>query len=459
MVARKRIGLVAALTTVLAASTMLCSPVAAETLAEAMAKAYSTNPQLRSERAGLRATDEGVPQALSNWRPTVTVIGEAGTTRVDSNVSTSRREPRSAELEVSQPIYRGGRTQAETRRAEADVAAGRAQLKSTEQQILLAAVEAYMNVVSNIAVLDLARNNEQRLQRQLQAARDRFRVGEITRTDVSQAEAAVSGATAGRIRAEGALVNSRATYRAVIGDSPGTLVTPKETLNLPASEAETQGQAETRNPAVQRAQFQVESARHNVDLIRGELLPSVALTGNISTEEDTTTRGSEREAASLTAQLTVPLYQAGDVYSRLRAAKEVVSQRQEDYDDARRTALQNASLAWNTLETARAQVVSLQAQIRANEIALEGVEREALVGSRTVLDVLDAEQALLDSRVSLIAAQRDEVVARFALLGTIGTLTAKDLKLNVEIYDPERNYRDVRDQWFGADKPATRTTP
>jgi outer membrane protein len=157
--------------------------------------------------------------------------------------------------------------------------------------------------------------------------------------------------------------------------------------------------------------------------------------------------------------MTVPLYQAGDVYSRLRAAKEIMAQRQEDFDDARRRALENASNAWNTLQTARAAVVSLQAQIRANEIALEGVEREALVGSRTVLDVLDAEQALLDSRVSLIAAQRDEVVARFALLAAIGTLTARDLKLNVEFYDPERNYHDVRDQWFGADKPTTRTTP
>ncbi|MQA65745.1 MAG: hypothetical protein GEU76_07575, partial [Alphaproteobacteria bacterium] len=263
----------------------------------------------------------------------------------------------------------------------------------------------------------------------------------------------------GRIRAEGALVNSRATYRAVVGDMPGTLVRPTETLNLPANETETQNQAENRNPDVLRARHSAEAARHNIQLVRGELLPSVSLTGGLSKEEDTPSRGTERDTASLVAQMTVPLYQAGDVYSRLRAAKEIMAQRQEDFDDARRRALENASNAWNTLQTARAAVVSLQAQIRANEIALEGVEREALVGSRTVLDVLDAEQALLDSRVSLIAAQRDEVVARFALLAAIGTLTARDLKLNVEFYDPERNYHDVRDQWFGADKPTTRTTP
>jgi outer membrane protein len=459
MVARKRIGLVAALTAVLAASTMLSGPVSAETLTEALAKAYGTNPQLLSERAGLRATDEGVPQALSNWRPTVTVTGEAGKLRIDSNTSTTERDPTALELEISQPLYRGGRTAAETRRAESDVAAGRSQLHSVEQQVLLSAVTAYMNVLSNLAVLDLAQNNERRLERQLQAARDRFRVGEITRTDVAQAEAAVSGATAGRIRAEGALVNSRATYRAVVGDMPGTLVRPTETLNLPANETETQNQAENRNPDVLRARHSAEAARHNIQLVRGELLPSVSLTGGLSKEEDTPSRGTERDTASLVAQMTVPLYQAGDVYSRLRAAKEIMAQRQEDFDDARRRALENASNAWNTLQTARAAVVSLQAQIRANEIALEGVEREALVGSRTVLDVLDAEQALLDSRVSLIAAQRDEVVARFALLAAIGTLTARDLKLNVEFYDPERNYHDVRDQWFGADKPTTRTTP
>jgi outer membrane protein len=444
---------------VLVGSTFLSGPASAESLVDALSRAYNTNPQLLSERAGLRATDEEVPQALSNWRPTVTVTGDQGKERIDNDTSTTERNPRSVGVTISQPIFRGGRTLYERNRAEADIAAGRSQLHSTEQQVLLLAVQAYMNVVRDLAVLELNRNNEQRLQRQLQAARDRFRVGEITRTDVAQAEAAVAGATANRIRSEGAVVDSRASYRAVIGDMPGTLVRPTEKLSLPASEAETQKLAEDRNPDVLRAHYLVDAARHNIGLIRGELLPSVRLTGEVTNEHDSTARGSQRDTAALTATMTVPLYQAGDVYSRLRAAKETMAQRQEDFDDARRTALRSAASAWNTLETASAAVRSFQAQIRANEIALEGVQREALVGSRTVLDVLDAEQALLNSQVSLVGSERDEVVARFALLSSVGSLTARDLKLPVELYDADKNAKDVRDQWFGADKPERKTKP
>lgn len=459
MLSVKPIGLVAALTAALTATTFFTSPARTETLNEALARAYSTNPQILSERAALRATDEEVPQALSNWRPKVTVTGESGKERIDSNTSTTERNPGSIDFKVAQPIFRGGRTLYQTRRAEANIAAGRSQLLSTEQRVLLASVQAYMNVVRDLAVLDLNRNNEQRLQRQLQAARDRFRVGEITRTDVAQAEAAVAGATASRIQSEGAVVNSRATYRALIGDMPGTLKKPDDKLDLPASEDEALKRAEARNPDVERARLRATAASHNVQLVRGELLPRIDLTGELTKEQDTTARGSKRDTAALTATLTVPLYQAGDVYSRLRAAKETMAQRQEDYDDSRRTVQQTATSAWNNLQTTRAAVRSFQAQIRANEIALEGVQREALVGSRTVLDVLDAEQALLNSRVSLVGSERDEVVARFALLSATGSLTAEELKLPVAFYDREKNAKDVRDQWFGADKPERKTKP
>lgn len=458
MLTAKRIGLIAAFTAILASSTLL-TPVGAgaETLTEALSKAYSTNPQLLSERAGQRSTDEEVPQALSNWRPTVTVTGEASKLRTDSNTSTTERDPRSLELAISQPLFRGGRTLAETRRAESNVNAGRAQLTSTEQSVLLSAVRVYMNVVRDLAVLDLNRNNEQRLQRQLQAARDRFRVGEITRTDVAQAEARFSRATADRIQAEGAVVSARAAYRSVIGDLPGTLVKPQPQLDLlPANEDEAHRQAEERNPDVERARFRAEAAKHNIDLVRGELLPSLSLKGSVSTEEDTTARGSERDVGEVLATLTVPLYEAGDVYSRLRAAKETMAQRQEDLDDARRTARQTSATAWNSLQTTRAAVRSFEAEVRASEIALEGVQREALVGSRTVLDVLDAEQELLDAKVNLVRSERDELVARFELLAAIGSLTAQDLRLPVTLYDAGKNYRDVRGKWFGSDKPEPR---
>lgn len=456
----KRIYLIVAATACLVASTVL-TPVsaAAETLAEALVRAYGTNPQLLAQRAGLRATDEEVSQALANWRPTVKIIGEASKLRTDSNTSTTERDPRTVDFEVSQPLYRGGRTVAQTARAEANINAGRAQLSSTEQAILFGAVQAYLNVVRDIAVLDLNKNNEQRLQRQLQAARDRFRVGEITRTDVAQAEAALAGATAARIQAEGALIASRAAYRSVIGDLPGTMVRPEPKLNLPTSEAEALKLAETNNPDVERAHFRTIAARHNINLVRGELLPSLNVTGTVSKEEDSTARGSRRDVGEVLAKLTIPLYEAGDVYSRMRAAKETMAQRQEDLDDARRTATQAAASAWNSLQTARAAVRSLQSQIRANEIALEGVQREALVGSRTVLDVLDAEQALLTSKVNLVRSERDELVARYQVLSAVGTLTARELQLQVQLYDSEKNYREVRDKWIGAGKPDLTAKP
>ncbi|HEX9809033.1 MAG TPA: TolC family outer membrane protein [Alphaproteobacteria bacterium] len=451
---RKRGFRVSGMVVIAGLAAVLARGAAAETLEEALAKAYMTNPQLLAEQAALRATDEDVPQALAGWRPTVTLSGEAGTEHIDSETSRQDRQPTLAEVEVTQPLYRGGRTTEEVARAESEVLAGRAQLHTIEQTVLLAAVGAYMNVVRDLAVLELNRNNEVRLRRQLQAAQDRFRVGEITRTDVAQAEARLSGATAARIQAEGALVSSRAAYRAVIGDTPGTLSRPTLAVTLPAVETEAQTRAEATSPEVVRASFLVESARHSVGVVRGELLPTLQLRGSLTTERETTGPDSHRDTAGLFAELSIPLYQGGGVYSRLRAAKETLGQRLEELDDSRRAAIERATSAWNNLETARAAVESFRAEVRANEIALDGVQREALVGSRTVLDVLDAEQELLDSRVNLVRSERDEVVARFELKAAVGELTARDLGLAVELYDSERNYREVRDKWFGAEKPA-----
>lgn len=456
-------GLIPAVTASLLLSTAISHHASAESLVDALAKAYETNPQLLSQRAALRATDEQVPQALSGWRPTVTVSGSAGRESVNTPTSDTSLSPTTLELQVKQPLYRGGRTVNDTKRAEATVAAGRAQLQSVEQTVLLSAVQAYMNVVRDLAVLQLNRNNEQRLRRELQATQDRFRVGELTRTDVAQAEARLSGATAARIQAESNLVSSRAAYRSVIGDMPGTLSKDVPPLDLAKTEAAAQSSAREANPDVVRTSDLVQAARYSVDLVRGQLLPSLSLDGTLAKEKDVSSSSSSsarhRKTAELLATLSVPLYQAGDVYSQLRAAKETLSQRIEDHDNAVRAAVEQATSAWNTLETARAAVRSFQSQVHANEIALEGVQRENLVGSRTVLDVLDAEQELLTSQVNLVGAQRNEVVARFQLLAAVGGLTAQNLKLSVPIYNPKKNYDEVRDKWFGADKPAPPDKP
>lgn len=426
-------------------------PAAAETLREALAMAYSTNPELLSERASLRATDEAVPQALSNWRPTVTLSGDSGYEEIDTTGPTEVRHPRTLELTVSQPIYRGGRTVNQTRQAEAEVLAGRARLHSREQVVLLSAARAYMNVVRDEAVLRLNRSNEQRVARQLQATQDRFRVGEITRTDVAQAEARLARARADRIQAEGVLVNSREAYRRVIGVAPTKLSKPDIELALPANSDESRALGKDRNPDVLNAGYRESAARHNVERIRGELLPSVSLRGSLSTEHDTSGSDTNRRTTEVLAELTVPLYQKGSVYSRVREARQLLGQRTEDLEVARREATEAAANAWNSLQTARAAVRSFQAEVRANEIALDGVQREALVGSRTVLDVLDAEQELLDAKVNLVRSERDELVARFELKSAVGGLTAVELKLPVKVYDPEGYYRRVRNRWFGGE--------
>jgi TolC family type I secretion outer membrane protein len=423
----------------------------AQSLTEALATAYTTNPALLAGRSELRAQNELVPQALSGWRPTISGTASTGGRWADSRIGTRDSNPRSIGLDLSQPVYRGGRTVASTRQAENLVLAQRARLVGVEENVLLNAATAYMDVVRDEAVLELNINNEQVLARQLAAARDRFEVGEITRTDVAQSEARLAGATAGRITGEGALAASRARYVEVIGDAPGTLETPPIVTSLPGSLEEAIEVASAANPDVVAADYVERAARDGVDVVFGELLPSVSVRTTLLDEHDASpfSDTGEEKTATVEAQITVPLYQAGDVASRVREAKKRASQRRLEMAQQRRTASQIATTAWEALSTARAQITSFQAQVRSDEIALEGVREEAQVGSRTVLDVLDAEQELLDARVNLVRAKRDEIVAGFQILQAVGNLTARDLNLPVEYYDYQADYLEVRNKLWG----------
>lgn len=434
---------------------------AAQTIDDALATAYRTNPSLAAERARLRALDEGVPKALSGWRPTVTLSGSTGKARdqnrqedmvKDSTTSVGRlRSPDNATLTVTQPLYRGGRTLADTSRAEHLVQRGRAVLQGAEQTVLLDAATAYANLLRDQATLDLNINNEQVLTRQLQAARDRFQVGEITRTDVSQAEARLERARADRIQSEGNLTSSRSTYERVIGEvPPPRLASARLPQNLPRSENEARD-ATANHPDVIAASFQERAAKDDVDLITGEKLPTVNLNGNLIRDTEASTRGFQRDTASVTVSVSVPLYQAGQTDARVREAKQVAGQRRLELDEQKRRAQESARRNWEALTTARARIQAFEAQIRAAEIALDGVEQEARVGLRTVLDVLDAEQELFNAKVNLVGAQRDEIVASFQLASAVGRLSAAELALPVEIYDPTRYYNETRERWTGTD--------
>lgn len=427
--------------------------VSAQTFKEALAAAYNNNPTLQAARAQLRATDEQVPQARSNFGPTAVVNGNAGRQSVNQTTaffSTSGiRNPRGAQVIISQPLYRGGRTQAETERAENSVKAGRAELTATEQSVLLSAGTAYLDVYRDQAVLDLNVNNEQVLARQLEETQEQFKVGVVTQTDVSQAQARLAQAKAGRTQAEGTLNSSRAAFRNVTGISPGKLNPPDASLGgLPASGDEAAA-ASAQNPNVTAANFNELAARNDIDVNFGELLPTLSLNGEYDRNEDTASKQSFVESKSITAQLSVPIFPGAAVYSRVRQAKQTVQQRRDEIEEASRNAAQQATQAYEALTTAQAQVKSFEAQIKANEVALTGVRQEATVGTRTVLDILNAEQELLNSEVSKVTADHDAWVAMLQLKSAVGQLTAENLELPVQQYNVEQHYKDVHDKFWG----------
>ncbi len=449
-----RLGMVGTLVTACLAGS---ADAQAQTLREALAQTYRSNPTLLAQREALRATNEQVARALSGYRPFIQGTGQAGVSYrdpaspvVQGGSSEEIVSPASIGISVTQPIFRGGRTAATVRQAENLVQAGRAQYLSVEQQVLLVATTAYMDVVQQQAVLELRRNNEDVLRRQLEAAQDRFTVGEITRTDVSQAESRLAGAVADRIAAEGQLRNAQAAYERSVGQAPGQLVPPQPLINLTESLQQTITLAEQRSPAVLGARFNAAAAEDAVDSVLGELLPEFSVVGQAArSTADLGTNDIGQTTASLTAQLTIPLYQSGEVSARVRQARYTAGQRDIQVAEAERGAVEAGIAAWEGLMTAEASIESLRAQVRAAEIALEGVEQEALVGSRTTLDVLDAEQELLNARVSLVQAQRNEVVAGFQILSAIGSLTAADLGLPVQLYDLDTDYERTRGRWWG----------
>ena len=427
----------------------------AESLTDALVDAYNNNPQIQAERANLRATDESVPQALSGWRPTVTFTGSIGAQRVENTPSSPitpgdvKTVPKVADLNITQPIYSGGRTVAQTAQAEKTIEAERARNIATEETVFLSVVQAYLDVVRDQSSLDLNINNEQVLRRQLEATNDQFRVGAVTRTDVAQAEARLAAATASRLQANGQLQVSRANYARAVGHLPEKLDQPSLRPVLPVTREEAVSFAGLKNPNVIAAVFTEDAARDAVDATRGQLLPSLAIVGDLNRQNDTVISGRDTTSGSIVARVTVPLYEAGNIYSQTRQATQVVGLRRGQTDDARRAAVQGATQAWEQLTSGRAQIISLQSTIRAAEIALDGVRQEAQVGSRTVLDVLNAEQELFTDRVQLVIAQHDVALAEFTLSNQIGRLTAADLRLPVKLYDVDTHYRDVRDKWLG----------
>lgn len=434
----------------------LCAPsvVRAETLNEALASAYEYNPQLDAERARLRATDEEVTRARSGFRPVITGSADYNYdwSKSRSSRSTAEQElkPGGYSIDAVQPIFNGFSTINSVSEQEANVRAARETLRGVEQGVLLDAVTAYMDVVRDQAIVKLRENNVNVLSRELKATEDRFAVGEVTRTDVAQAQARRAGSVSALDLAKANLKTSRATYERVVGHAPSNLVEPRGFERyLPTSLQEATQIGTHENPAVVSSLYLEQAAKFGVDRIRGELLPSVQLEATYTDRFETSDLINESEAASVTGRLTVPIYEGGEVYARVRQQKHIHVSRLQEIEQARSESEEQVVAAWSQMLAARAQVQSDQSQVDANTTALTGVREEERVGQRTLLDVLNAEVELLDSQVQLVSTRRNVVVTSYAVLSALGRLDAVNLGFTSVAYDPEAHYQEVRRKPWG----------
>ncbi|HKD23327.1 MAG TPA: TolC family outer membrane protein [Rhizomicrobium sp.] len=435
-----------------AAVAALATSASAETftLNEALGVAYETNPQLEAARAGLRATDEGVAQANSNFRPNVSAGGSYGYEKISPAIGgLPTASPLTGQLQLNQNIFNYSDI-AQISKAKSQVKAGRAQLVSAEENVLLAAVTAYMNVVRDEATVKLRENNVAVLQKQRDATQEQFKVGELTRTDVAQSQARLAGAQADLINAQGLLAISRANFEHQIGRPAETL--ESEPL-LPALPKEQQGALDLAlklNPNLLAARENVKAADHQVDVALGALMPQVTVNGQYQYAQNSPTFGPfTAHTFTVLGNVSVPIFQGGGEDAAVRQAKELRGQAQMLASDTERQVIEQTRTAWQAYTSAVATIASNQAQVEANKVAYQGVKLEQQVGARTILDVLNAEQELLNSQVSLVTSKRDAAVAAYALLSAVGTLTAKGLALNVHSYDPIEHYDDNAGRWIG----------
>jgi outer membrane protein len=473
-VAKGRIGLVlskALAIGAVAAVFATCGVARAETIESALAKAYQNNPQLNAQRAIVRQTDENVSQALAGTRPTISATVSAGKEYTDMtevfppipgtalSSSTSvrvkgRTNPRSSGVNASQTLFDGFQTPNRTRAAEAQVFAARETLRVIEQSVLLSAAAVYMDVLRDSANLEVQRSNVRVLQEGLRVTNARYSDGAITFTDVAQSEAQLAGAEATLHAAESTLLTTRANYRRIIGLEPENLTpsTPVDRYSPRTVKAAIE-QGLSQNPSVTGAMYDVDVALLQVKIAEGGLYPTLALQGDVQKQHDANILTPKLFTSSVMVGLTVPIYQGGREYSAIRQNKEAVGQRRLNVDQVRDQVRSDVIRYWGQIDAVKAQMEAAKRQVKASEVALDGVRDEAGAGQRTTLDVLNAQQALVNARINLITAQHDRVVVSYSLVSAVGRLSAAVLRLPVEVYDPTVHYQQVRDSWFGVRTP------
>jgi outer membrane protein len=441
---------------------MTATPARADTMEAALLRAYRNNPQLNAQRATVRATDENVPQALSGYRPRVTMTASGGgqfTNQLAESSSGKKIEeglqgPHAAGLTVTQTLFNGNQTANKTRAAESQVLGAREGLRLMEQSVLLAAATIYMDYLRDAAILEVQRSNTRVLEETLKQTRQRYSAGLVTPTDVAQSEAQLAAGRTQELAAEATLTTTRANFRRIIGNEPEQLA-PASPVDryLPGTLQGAIVLSLTENPNVTAAMFGIDVNFLNVRVNEGALFPTVALVANVQKSWQQTITQIRQVNASAVAQVSVPIYQGGAEYSLIRQSKETLEQQRLNLEQVRDQARADLVTAWGQLLAGKAQVISSDAQVAASEVALLGTRNEATVGQRTVLDVLNAQQAVVNARVALVTAQHDRVVASYAVLSTIGRLSPQVLRLAAPVYDPSVHYHQVRDSWFGVRTP------
>ena len=483
---------VVAIAASLTALTAWSNAVQAETIQSALARAYESNPQLNAQRAIVRQTDEGVPQALSGYRPTIRANAALGTGYTDFSVggipvagttgtvqfgffpitinsasthtSIDTKGPsnfNAVGLTAQQSLY-DAKTPAQTRAAESQVSAARETLRVIEQSVLLSAASAYMDVLRDTANLEVQRSSVLVLQKMLKDTRSRRAAGEIPQTDVAQAEAHLAAGEASVAAAEATLMATRANYLRIIGSDPDKLLPAAPVDNLsPRTLDLSIAQSRVENPSVTAAVYGVNVAELQVKIAESGLYPTLLLQGNIQDFNFQTTNTLDANSLSRTKffdssvwlRLNVPIYEGGREYSIIRQTKEAIGQQEFNLEQVRKQVRANVVQFWGQADATKVEVAAAERQVKAAESVLDGVRDEARLGQRTTLDVLNAQQALVNARVSLIAAQHDRVVTSYNLLSAVGRLSASVLHLPVDIYDPAVHYSQVRDSWIGIRTP------
>ncbi|MGC6399866.1 TolC family outer membrane protein [Sphingomonas sp. FW199] len=446
----------------------LAAPASAETLREAMVRAYQSNPTLTGQRAQLRATDEQVAIARANGLPDIALNGQYSEDFIQANNQFIRPERSlTGQAQVTVPVYLGGQVKNATRAAETRVLSGRATLRGTEADLFTAVVNVYMNVIRDEAIVELNRQNVRALEVNLRATRDRFEVGDLTRTDVAQSEARLQGAIGQLRTAEATLIGSREAYIRVVGTEPGTLEAPPALPGLPADPVEAVRVALENNPNLESARRASDAAGFDVKTARAERNPRVSsfLRGSYFNYLGSLGVPAQESgnAASAGVQLTVPIYQGGGPAASVRRAEALEGVAIEQVTLVERQIVEQSRALFASWQSSLQVIEASEAQVSANRLSLEGVRAENSVGTRTILEILDAERELLNAQVQLVSARRDAYVAGFALLAAMGRAEARDLGLDGgPLYDPEVNYRRVKRSifdWGTGPSPVPVATP